>query len=806
MPHSNGENILHVPHRQTAGQKSPRGDLIDRDAEMAAVQHALLGNEIRLLTVAGPAGMGKTRLAAEAARALSPSFPDGVWFVDLSTVSDLASIPSAIADALGADGTAPPSAIDRLHRFMEGRRILLILDNFEQVSAGANVVSELLASHPELRVLVTSRQPLRLRWENVLLLPPLDMPDQREGRSMDEAESASAVRLFVRSAQAVRMDFALTPQNVDDVVAICAYLEGIPLAIEIAADWTNLLPPSAILNYLRSEPSFLHSRTRDVPARQQSLIGTINVSYELLDQPEQALLRGLSVFVGGFTLEAATAVAGDTVPVMLDGLASLIDRSLLQLQPEEGAAPESRFTMLETVRTYALARLHEHEEHEDAQRRHAGYYASLAGSLHARVRQAGYFVAPTTPSSSDTRAGESERVFLLLDFEYPNIQAALRWMASTGEAEMELDLANALSTYWWMRGLLTTGVRWLEDALGRSPAAPASHRASALSNVGMLLRQQGELVRARAVLEEALSLARGVGDQWLVGSTLINLASALDGEDESQLKVGAALVQEALGMWEERGDDWGVAVARVYLAIGDLFRQRGLFAEGRLNEALLVFQRLRDDRSSAVAWLLLAVAARLQGDYSRVVSSLREGVALCRDLDKPGMLALCADLASWLLRGDDPLRAAVLVGASEAIRDTEVALSAYERHLRAEVMSDLRTRVREQALALALKQGHALSSEQVLELLEDDDGVVAVPNLESDPDEDTELTEREMEILRLMSEGLSNKQIADTIFVSEGTAKLGIRSIYRKLRAHNRAQAIGIADERSLIRDPPPDQ
>jgi non-specific serine/threonine protein kinase len=800
---SGAGRIRHLPDGHAIGLPSPTNALIDRADEMETVRDALLGDEIRLITLAGTAGIGKTRLAVEIARELASCFPDAVWFIDLSNVSDLNSIPSAILDVFGMRGVPAFSALDRLHEYLGERHLLLILDNFEHIGAGAGVLSDLLASHANLRILVTSRHPLRLKWENTLTLHPLHVPDRGELQSLEGVSAASAVQLFVQSAQAVRLDFHLTPENVGDVVAICTYLEGIPLAIELAAGWTTLLPPSTIRKYLSSDPSFLHSRTRDVPARQQSLVAALDWSYDLLDSQEQALLRRLSVFVGGFTLDAAMAVAPDVVPDLLDGLASLVDRSLLQLQPEDDAALERHFYLLETIRTYALIRLEEHGEREEAQRSHALYYVSLAEREQAKVRHAGYFIASTTLPLPEDSTSQPESTFSCLDREYANLRAAFSWTEGAGEPEMELNLAIALSTYWWTRALLEEGTCWLEDALRRNPDAPPAQRTRALSGAGMLLRQQGKFEQAQSLLEEALSLARTVGDSFLLGGTLLNLATVRVGVDESQLDAAVALVQEALTVAQESGDVWGVALARVYLAFGELFRLEGGSAEGHLTEALSSLEELGDSRSAAVVWLLLAVAASLQGDATRAVSALAEGVGSASTLDDPNVIASCADTAAWLIRGDAPLRAAILVGASDAIRETGFARTPYERHLHMQVKDDLELRLREPELESARKQGRELTLEHVLELLEDEDALAPVPDLDGMSEADLQLSDREVEILRLMSEGMSNKQIADTIFVSEGTAKLDIRSIYRKLGAHNRAQAIGIAAERGLIRESP---
>jgi non-specific serine/threonine protein kinase len=561
------------------------------------------------------------------------------------------------------------------------------------------------------------------------------------------------------------------------------------------------LPPSAIYKYLISEPSFLQSRTEDLPPRQRSLDAAIAWSYELLTPAQRALVRRLSVFAGGFTLAGAMEVAGDTVPDLLDGLADLVDRSLLQLEPDSSAAPDRRFHLLETARVYFLARLEEHGEREEAYRRYATYVLAVAEDEAARVRQLGYLVAPARLPLPDGSTWHSSSWLAHLDREYPNLRAALVWSEQTGNVAVELDLAIALFAYWRQRPLLADGLHWLEDAIERNPDAAPARRAHALIAAGMLLLQPGQEARAQLYLDEALGLARTADDPCLLGEVLINAATVRVGVDASQLEPATALVREALSIWRAQGDAWAVAATHFYLAWGDLLRQRGSGAIGYLREALTTFERLRDPYSAAVTWLLLSAAASLQGDGRRVTSALAEATRISRALDEPQVIAACADVAAWLIRGDDPHRAAQLLGAAGAIRESGFARTPYERVLHAQTLEELAARMHEQELELARQQGHTLMANQILDLIEGHG--ISAPETHTDvlSDADSRLSDRELEVIRLMSEGMSNKQIADAIFVSEGTAKLDVRSIYRKLGAHNRAQAIAIAATQGWLAD-----
>jgi predicted ATPase/DNA-binding SARP family transcriptional activator len=419
----------------------PRTPLLGREVELVAVQALLMQELVGLVTLTGTPGVGKTRLALEVAAGLHAAFAGEVWFVDLAPTRDAGLVLSAIATALGLCETDAQPLPERLKRFLRTRQRLLLLDNFEQVIAAAPLISELLESCPGARILVTSREALRLRAEQEFPVSPLALPDRRRLPSPAVLAQNPAVALFVQRAHAVKPDFALGRENAPAVAAICHRLEGVPLAIELAARRTKLFSSAELLARLENRLGLLVGGPRDLPARQQTLRNTIAWSYDLLEAPEKALFRRLGVFVGGCTLEAAAAVCnaeGDRELDILEDLASLVDKSLL-LQ-EEGPDGEPRFRMLELIREYAQERLAASGEAEAIRGREAEYFMSLAETAEPELRD-----------------GEHITWLTRLQAEHDNMREALRWCAASGAAEIGLRTGAALSEFWRRRGYLAEG-------------------------------------------------------------------------------------------------------------------------------------------------------------------------------------------------------------------------------------------------------------------------------------------------------------------------------------------------------------
>jgi predicted ATPase/class 3 adenylate cyclase len=584
--------------------------LVGRDQEAARIRALLLLDDLRLLTLTGPGGSGKTRLAIHVGADLLDHFEDGVFFVDLAPLSDPSLVVSTIASVLGLANTGE-RLLDDVKRLLQARSLLVVLDNFEQILAGASVVVELLTSSTQSKVLVTSRAPLQVRGEHELQVPPLEAPTlasiTHRVPSAEDLQRYPAVALFVERAQAVRSDFTLSDENATAVADICRRLDGLPLAIELAAARIRLLPPEAMLRRLDRRLPLLTGGARDLPARQQTLRDTIAWSYEHLDDAERRVFRRLAVFVGGFSLEAAEAVCaddGEPEADVLEGVESLVAKSLLR--QTAGSDVEPRFTMLETIREYALEQLEASGEAADVRRRHAEYFIRFAEDAEPRIR----------------RASDSEW-FDRVHADHDNIRAALAWADATAESRYLIArLANPLWQFWWMRGHWPEARGWYGRALQLD--VEPSARLGALRGLGQLAVQAGDYVRSAALWDEAVAIARATGD-------LPELAHALGRRAYTAALTGDAELAEALA-------DEGLAIAR---ETGDL-------------------------EHVAMAWNDVGHAARARGDDGRARRAYEKALHLAREAGLgfyvPYALAMLAEVA---LDQEDPVRAAAL--AEEAL-------------------------------------------------------------------------------------------------------------------------------------------
>jgi predicted ATPase/class 3 adenylate cyclase len=653
---------LDASHHNLPVQPTP---FIGREQEVGAVQHLLARDGVRLLTLTGPGGTGKTRLALQVAAELSDAFPDGVFFVDLAPISDPALVVPTIAQTLGVKEVAEHPLLELVSAFLREKQVLLLLDNFEQVVEAAEQVSALLASCPQLKVLVTSREVLHVRGEQEFAVPPLALPDPKRLPDLLALSQNEAVALFIQRAQAASPKFQLTRVNATAITEICIRLDGLPLAIELAAARIKLLPPQALLARLDQRLAVLTSGARDVPERHQTLHNTIEWSYHLLNEYEQRLFQRLSVFVGGCTLEAAEAVCaalgeGDAARSVFDGMASLIDKSFLRQSEPEGQEP--RLLMLETIREYGWERLNESGELEEIRHAHAAYYLHLAEHIdpHLRSAQQGVWLAR-------------------LRAEHDNLRAALRWSIDHGEKEMALRLGGALWYFWELCGPWGEGRAFLEQALAASEGVAEAVRAKALGGASVLmgnlgdfeqaiaLGQQslalfrklgerpgtalslyslgtmawlrGNLEPARSLLEEALTLFRGLDDPWGIASSLISLASvALERGEYARTR---ALLEESLALAREQEDKRGIANALLTWAWLLFWSERALEqARAMLEESVALFREVGDRELEPLGELLLGFVAFLQGEYARARSQLEEGLALFRTMGSQRGMAL----------------------------------------------------------------------------------------------------------------------------------------------------------------------
>jgi predicted ATPase/class 3 adenylate cyclase/DNA-binding CsgD family transcriptional regulator len=640
--------------------------LIGREKAVAAVQYLLQREDVRLVTLTGPAGTGKTRLGLQVAAELSDLFPDGVYFVNLAPISDPDLVVPVLTQTLNIKEIAGQTLLDLLKAYLHWKHLLLLLDNFEQVIDAAVYVAAILAACPNLKVLVTSRMTLHIRSEQEFSVPPLTVPDPKDLPDLVALSQYEAVELFLSRAQAARPEFQLSNTNAPIIAEICARLDGLPLAIELAAARIKLLPPQALLTRLSQRLAVLTGGPRDTPARHQTLRNTIAWSYSLLTTQEQQLFRRLSVFVAGCTLEAIEAVCTtlDTESAslqVLDGVTSLIDKSMLQ-QMEQGSN-ELRLVMLETIREYGLEVLSAHDEKEMTQRAHADYYLRLSEEADLEL------------------AGAQQVVWLeRLELEHDNLRAALGWFLERGEAgqsmEMALRLAAALWRFWEYHSHWSEGETFLERALAGSKGVEGpvqmkvlkatAHiafvrtdfdRAEALSQeclarcrelgdtagIALSLRILGAIAESRSnfgvaysLTEESLTLFKVVGDKEGIGWSLQNLAGLVSLQGEYTRAI--SLREEGLALFREVGNIEGTAFLLDGLAVL-LILSQGDLATGRalLEESLARCREVGHKEGIAGALGLLGQVTLLQGDAVKARSLLEESVALAREIGKRSM-------------------------------------------------------------------------------------------------------------------------------------------------------------------------
>ncbi|HZB08058.1 MAG TPA: tetratricopeptide repeat protein [Rubrobacter sp.] len=619
--------------------------LIGREKEVSEVCDLLRGGETRLLTLTGPGGTGKTRLALQAAADLLDDFPDGTFFAQLATLTEAELLLPAVVETLGVKETGEQPLDESLKDYLSERRLLLLLDNFEQVLGAAPSVTELLAVAQGLKVLATSRAPLGLYGEHEFPVPPLSMPDLERPPPLERLTQYEAVRLFVERARAVKPDFAITNESAPAIAEICVRLDGLPLAIELAAARIKMLPPQAMLQRLTSRLKLLTGGARDLPERQRTLRATIEWSYALLDEGEQLLFGRLAVFSGGRTLEAIEAICdaeGDLPMDAFEGISSLLDKSLIR--QEEGPDGEPRFVMLETVHEYAREKLGQSAEAEQIKRVHAEYFLTLAEEAFPELR------------------GPDQLEWLeRLEAEHDNMRAALSWASERKEAEVALRLGGSLWWFWWMRGHNSEGRRWLEQALVIEGRVSPEVRAMALAGAGELATSQGDLDRAKEVCEEGLELllheAREASEAKLCLLAFLGWV-ALEREEYEQAK---QLFEEGLALSRQMRDTWWLAnslsnVAVVSHSLGDYERATELY-----EESMDLFRVQGDRRRLATCLNNLAMVMCSQGDLGRAAKLIEESVALLRELGARGVVSIGLCNLGWIaLLQDDLSRAADL--------------------------------------------------------------------------------------------------------------------------------------------------
>jgi predicted ATPase len=690
---------LAVPQHNLPAQVSL---FVGRQREIAEIQQLLKAT--RLITLSGPPGTGKTRLALQVASQVLHQFEDGVYFIDLAPISTPEFVTSTIAKVFDIGESGSGSQVENLKNFLQDKQLLLVLDNYEQIIETAPLVGELLAAAPGLKVLVTSRQVLQIYGEQEYLVPPLSVPDLGLMNGLSALSQNEAVELFCQRAQAVKPEFTLTEHNASAIAEICVHLDGLPLAIELAAARSKLLSAEMIQSRLESRLDTLTGGARDLPSRLQTLRGTIDWSYDLLDKGEKVLLARLSVFQGGRTIEAAEAICAPGLSIhVIDGLESLLNKSLLYRKQILGGEP--RFLMLETIHEYAREKLVESGEAIELQRKHAAYFAGLAERAETELSGAkqGYWL---------------ERLRL----EHDNLRTALAFALGRDENELGLRIVGALRDFWNYDGHVVEGMGWIEHALESAGDAPVALRAKALNAAGWLSFVQGDYERGKLFNSEALALYQELGDETNRAWALLFLGVHCAGS-QSEITEGMALIEQALALSRDQDDEAGII--RALNRLGELARLDGDYDRaGKLYEECLFRCRQSGDRLLEAYQLAnLGLVAHQRGNYEQAEMMIKQGLILINSLHtKYPIPVYMAILSGPVAAQGDPQRAAQLLGASDSLFKTMGGLGLQPTD-QAEIDRfeiAVQEQLGDEAFKSAWEQGHAMSLEQAITCALDD--------------------------------------------------------------------------------------
>ena len=673
----------------------PLTPLIGRHEERVVLSSLVRDDAIRLVTLTGPGGVGKTRLALAVAAQVADAFLDGLIFVDLAPLRDPALLLPHLATTLGLRETAGRALTDVIHDVLREREVLLLLDNFEHVLQAAPVVSELLAAGPRVKVLATSRAPLRVRGEREYPVPVLRLPTREDARDRTVLETTEAIAFFIDRVQAVRPDFALTADNGAAVIEICQRLDGLPLALELAAARVKFLPPATLQARLGTRLPLLTGGTRDAPERQRTLRDAIAWSYDLLDPEVRVLFHRLGVFVGGWTLEAAEAVAnlGGDLDV-LEGLASLADLSLIRL---DESGPEPSYGMLETIREFAQERLAVSGEEATLREAHAAYFFKL-------VEQGKPFMY---------RAGQREWL-RKLEAEHPNIRAALDVLAASDDHEAHLRLATNLGDFWFRRSHFVEGRSHLEPVLDRA-VAPTPQRAEGMKLLGALAFGQSDFAAAETWLRQSEALARALNIPAVLGQALFLRGAVAEFEGDDDRAV--ALWESALAIARELND--AHTAGSVLNALSEAaYWQGDLETTERLGEeAVTLLRSIADAFELSIGLTNIGTVALAWGDTPRAVVAYQEALNLALDIEADWVIAnALAGFAAVAAARGDHAGAAQLLGATETFREAShhARIPNFTHH--AQTTRAVRAALGETAFAAAWEAGHVLPDEDAVGL------------------------------------------------------------------------------------------
>jgi predicted ATPase/DNA-binding CsgD family transcriptional regulator len=777
-------------------RRSLLAPLIGREREVAAIEACLRRADVRVLVLTGPGGIGKTRLVLHVAETMRQAFHDGVRVVPLAAVHMPVDVLLVIAEEMQIREISGHRLSDTLADALRDRHLLLVLDNFEQVTEAAPLITDLLVRCPRLKALVTSRVPLGVYGEQVYPVSPLTLPAAEmlapgTAVTMSRIAGSAAVRLFVERARAMRPDFALTDENAPAVSTICHRLDGVPLAIELAAARIGALSPDELAARLERRLPLLTGGPRDRPARFRTMRDSIAWSHELLEPAQKALFRGLAIFVGGFTLAAAEAVKGSATSAsetglsLLDGVSSLVGQSLIQRH--EGPGADSRFIMLETIREFAQEQLLASGEADDLARRHAAYFLTLVERAEPEL---------TGPAQVEWL----ER----LEADHANLRAAFGWLCGQASGAAALRFAKAVWRFGYTRGYTNEVRHWLEAALALD-LMPSVVRAAALNGAGILATTQGDLARAEQAHLEAQALADRFGDRQTRAAARNGLGDVATAR--GQLDDAIACYESAQNGYHDAGDQRGIAgtltnLGNVYWDRGDRERAATLH-----QQALDLYQTIGERRG--VAWSLgnLGRLAIEGGNAEVALPYLRDGLAEYRALsDRTGIAEVVEGMAELTAIRGDPGRGATLLGAASALRaaaGAPVALN--DRPHYEEVLRSIRRQLGP-AFDGCWQTGRALSLDEASALVDDQDSdqrpelrPVVASGERPQAVAKLDLTPRQLDVLRLLVEGKPDAEIAKDLFIGTRTVQTHLANLYTKLGVNSRAAAAAHAVREHLI-------
>lgn len=713
-PINTAENSLseknELPPNNLTENSSP---FIGREKEIAEIKNLLRESGVRLLTLTGVGGTGKTRLARAVAQDMLPQFPDGVFFVELAAITSSELVAAAVASPLGVKEAGGKPIFERLKEYLRASRMLIVIDNFEQVIAAAPQIAELLSGAVHLKILITSRMILNLSAEREFVVAPLEVPLKADLDALNEFSKYESIELFTEHARKVKPNFALTKENARSIGEICLRLDGLPLAIELAAARVKILSPQMILINLENRLKFLTGGAIDSPARQQTMRDTISWSYELLTEDEKHLFRRLAVFAGGFTLEAAgnvscqnnsfetdgqdfenkkTLTGASPLSIILDGIISLIDKSLLV--SKERANGNVRFQMLEVVREYALEALTASGEEEQLKRNHASYFLALGKEAEPHLQ-----------------AVQSVEWLDRLEEEHDNLRAALRW-SSDREAAMLAHLSAAIRNFWILHSYLTEGREWLKIALAQSGQTDSDVQFKLLHGVGVLSRLQGDFETARQMHEEALRVAKAENNLYQIA--LSGKSLGLVASQRGAFTAAKNFYLDALVIYSELKNKLGIA--QTFNSLGDLARVEDDYISARpfYEKALEAGRHLGNKQLVSANLVNMAAVVYMTGNYKEAHSHFAEALAIAEELGYLIVVSYSLDgLAALALRRGNVERAACLAGSAQRLRESMgYEIEPAERRFRDIYLTELRNLLSEADFTAAYEKGSKMKLEE----------------------------------------------------------------------------------------------